>query len=100
MQTITAGFTAAINADTSLAAIGVSVTSVGTAITIKSNSQAATTYSQSKSNGATETMTLSINQNVPQTAAISGTVTAGDEIALTAYDTGLTGGLQAIPYTV
>ncbi|MBK8223167.1 MAG: hypothetical protein IPK73_19295 [Candidatus Obscuribacter sp.] len=100
LQTITAGLTAAINADTSLAAIGVTATSVGTAITIKSNSLTATTYSQSKSNGATETITLSINQNGPQTAAISGSVTGGDVITLTAYDSGLTGGLQAIPYTV
>lgn len=100
LTTIAAGLTSAINADSSLAAIGVSATSVGTAITIKSNSQNATTYSQSKSNGATETITLSINQNGPQTAAISGTVTAGDVITLTAYDSGLTGGLQAIAYTV
>ncbi|NJL70778.1 MAG: hypothetical protein HC888_03810 [Candidatus Competibacteraceae bacterium] len=92
LTTIAAGLTSAINADSSLAAIGVSATSVGTAITIKSNSQTATTYSQSKSNGATETITLSINQNGPQTAAISGTVTAGDVITLTAYDSGLTAG--------
>ncbi|MBK8220826.1 MAG: hypothetical protein IPK73_07375 [Candidatus Obscuribacter sp.] len=100
LEAITAGLTAAINADTSLSAIGVSATSVGTAMTIKSNSQNATTYSQSKSNGATETITLSINQNGPQTAAISGSVTAGDVITLTAYDSGLTGGLQAVAYTV
>ncbi|MBK8221888.1 MAG: hypothetical protein IPK73_12760 [Candidatus Obscuribacter sp.] len=100
LTTIAAGLTSAINADSSLAAIGVSATSVGTAITIKSNSQTATTYSQSKSNGATETITLSINQNGPQTAAISGTVTAGDVITLTAYDSGLTGGLQAVAHTV
>lgn len=100
LTTIATGLKTAIDADSSLSALGVSATSAGTTITIKSNSTNATTYSQSTSSGATETITLAINQNVPQTAAVGGSKTTGDIITLTVYDAALTGGLQAVTYTV
>jgi RHS repeat-associated protein len=100
LTTIATGLKTAINADSGLSALGISATSVGTTITIKSNSTNATTYSQSTSSGATETITMAVNQNGPQTAAIGGSKTTGDIITLTVYDAALAGGLQAVNYTV
>ncbi|MBX9951070.1 MAG: hypothetical protein K2Y39_18005 [Candidatus Obscuribacterales bacterium] len=58
LATMTSGLAAAITADTSLAAIGVSATAVSTVVNIKSNSQNATTYTSSLSGGATATIAL------------------------------------------
>ena len=75
-------------------------TVVGANLTIKSNSLNATTYSQTTSSGASETISLSINQNGPQTIAIGGTKTTSDIITVTVYDAALSGGLKAVTYTV
>jgi RHS repeat-associated protein len=100
LTTMTTGLKNAINANAGLAAAGITATSVGTVITIKSTSSNATTYSQSTSAGATASIALSINQNGPQTIAIAGTKTTGDTITITVYDAGLAGGLKAVTYTV
>lgn len=100
LTTITTALKNAINADTALQAIGVSATSVGTSITIKSTSLNATTYAQSLSNGSTETITLSINQNGPVRIGIGGTKTTGDTLSLVSYDAALSGGTKTTTYTV
>jgi len=100
LNTMATGMKNAINANAGLAAAGITATSAGTAITIKSTSANATTYSQSVSSGATATISLSINQNGPQTIAISGTKTTGDTITISVYDAGLAGGVKAVTYTV
>ena len=100
LTTIAAGLKTAINASSSLSTLGVTATSVGTVITIKSTSSNATTYSQSTSTNATETIALSINQNGPQTIALGGSKTTGDTVTVTTYDAGLAGGLEAVTYSV
>ncbi len=100
LTSIASGLTATINADTGLSSLGVTATSAGPVITIKSTSSNATTYSQSTSGGATETIALSINQNGPQTIAIGGSKTTGDTITVNVFDAGLGGGMEAVSYTV
>jgi RHS repeat-associated protein len=100
LTTMATGLKNAINANAGLTAAGITATSAGTSITIKSTSANATTYSQSVNSGATATISLSINQNGPQTIAIGGTKTTGDTITITVYDAGLAGGLKAVTYTV
>jgi len=100
LTTIATAIKNAINADASLAAIGVSSTSAGTNITIKSTSVNATTYAQSVNAGSTETITLSVNQNGPMVAGISGTKTTGDTLTIVTYDSALSGGTRSVTYTV
>jgi len=100
LTTIATGLTSAINADTHLQGIGVSATSSGTLITINSNSVNNTSYVQSVSSGATESITLGINPNGLETAAIGGTKTTGNVLTITATDAGLTGGSEPVNYTV
>ncbi|MBP6350409.1 MAG: LysM peptidoglycan-binding domain-containing protein [Candidatus Obscuribacter sp.] len=100
LTTIATAIKNAINADASLTAIGVSSTSVGTNITIKSTSANATTYAQSVNAGSTETITLSVNQNGPMVAGISGTKTTGDTVTIVTYDSALSGGTRSVTYTV
>lgn len=100
LTSIATGIKNAINADTALAGIGVSATSASTVVTITSTSTNATTYAQSTSSGATETVTLSINFNALHQAAIGGTKTTGDVLTFTVFDPALSGGSQAVSYTV
>ncbi len=100
LTSIATNIAAAINADTPLQNLGVSATSVGTTISIVSNSVNVTSYSSSLSGGATETVALSINQNALKTATIGGTKTTGDTITVNVYDSALGGGTQAVTYTV
>ncbi len=60
LSTIATGIAAAINADTNLQNIGVTATAVSTVVNVKSASVNATSYSVSRSSGATETMTLAV----------------------------------------
>ncbi len=89
-----------INADAALSALGVTATSYGQVVTIRSASETATTYEQSTNSGATEKIGLSINQNALQRVAISGSTTTGDTITFTVYDQGLTNGFETLNYTV
>ncbi len=68
LTTIATGIKTAINADSALSTAGITSTSAGTVVTIRSTSPNATTYSQSVNTGATETITLSVNQNANITA--------------------------------
>ena len=100
LDSIAAGFTSAINADSDLEGIGVTATAAGAVFTIRSTSDNATTYSQATSSGATETITLSINPNGNKVVAISGSATADDALTLIFYDAGLSGGSESVSYTV
>jgi hypothetical protein len=100
LSTIAAGLTAAVNADSDLTSLGVTATSAGAVITMKSTSDNAITYSQSTSSGATETMTLSINPNPSKLVAIGGSKTTGDVLNLYFYDAALDAGIENISYTV
>ena len=98
--TIAANLAAAITADTNLQTIGVNAISNGTSVSIKSASPNITTYAQSTSVGATETITLGINTNTVELASVGGTKTTGDTITVTVHDPGLTGGTESVTYTV
>jgi RHS repeat-associated protein len=100
LTSIATAIKTAINADTDLQALAMNATSVGTALTIKSTSSNATTYAQSVSTGATETIVLSINQNGPMRIGVGGSKTTGDTVSIVAYDSGLTGGTETASYTV
>jgi RHS repeat-associated protein len=100
LSSITSGITSAINADSNLQAIKVSATSSGQIITLKSLSANPTTYRGTGSTSATETITVGINTNGVETAAIGGSKTTGDTVTITVYDPGLSGGSKAETYTV
>lgn len=100
LTTIATGIKTAINADSALSTAGITSTSAGTVVTIRSTSANATTYSQSVSVGATETITLSVNQNANMIVAIGGTKTTSDVITLAVYDAQLPSGVKTKTYTV
>ena len=93
------GLKSAINANTNLSTLGVTATSASAVITIKSTSTNATTYAESVSSGATESITLGINQNPIATTLIGGTLTVGDQLKIAVYDSGLSGGSETVSYT-
>jgi len=77
-----------------------SATLASTVISVTSTSANATTYSQSTSGGATETITLGTNMNGNILASIGGTKTTGDTLTLTVINSGLSGGQKSVNYTV
>ncbi len=66
LTSITTGLAAAINTDVNLQAIGVTATASSTALSLESLSPNLTTYSQSKSSGATETIALGATYGLTQ----------------------------------
>jgi RHS repeat-associated protein len=66
LTAVASGLSTAINANANLQAIGVTATSVSGVVNIKSDSSDLTTYSQSTSGGATETISLSQSTSVMQ----------------------------------
>lgn len=97
---IATAFKNAINANSNLQAINVSATSLNEVVTITSNSTNTTTYSQSTSAGATESIVFGANVNVVETATIGGTATTNDVLTLAVFDAGLSGGQANVNYTV
>jgi YD repeat-containing protein len=100
LNSIASGLTSLINADSDLNVTGIAASVAGAVITIKSTSDNATTYSQTTSSGATETITMAVNPNWNRVVAIAGSVSSGDLLSLLFYDAGLFGGLENISYTV
>jgi RHS repeat-associated protein len=100
LTSIASGLKSAINADASLSALGVSATSASSVVSISSSSSNVTSYTQSTSTGATEVIGLSANPNVKELAAIGGSKTTGDTLTITVFDPSLTGGEEAVSYTV
>ncbi|NJL70779.1 MAG: hypothetical protein HC888_03815 [Candidatus Competibacteraceae bacterium] len=97
---IAAALTSAINANANLQAVAVSATASGQVITLNSNSLNETTYRASTNSTATEVVALNIPPNGVQTAAVGGTITAGDTLTVTVFDAGLSGGSKVNTYTV
>ncbi len=85
LTTIASGLAAAITADSSLAAIGVSASSASTVITLKSNSVNVTTYTQSTSGGATETIALGAN-TFGYLTKIDGPLSGSNDVTTFGYD--------------
>ena len=100
LTTIATGLKSAINADAHLSALGVTATSASTVVSINSNSTNVTSYTESVSGGATETIALAVNQNQTEICMVGGTVTTADVLKINFYDAGLAGGTEAISYTV
>ena len=100
LTTIATGLKNAINADSHLSTLGVTATSATTVVSISSISTNATTYTESTSTNATETIALTANTNVPATAALAGSKTTSDVLTFSVFDSGLSGGTQAVSYTV
>jgi RHS repeat-associated protein len=69
-------------------------------VSITSKSANATTYSQSTSGGATETITLGTNLAGNITATIGGSPTTGDTLTITTTNSSLSGGQESVTYTV
>jgi len=99
LPTIAANLAATITADSNLQAIGVDAVSNGTTITLRSKSPNITTYTASLSGGATETLTLGIN-NAVENMTIGGTAHAGDVVQVIVHDPALSGGQTIVSYTV
>jgi RHS repeat-associated protein len=105
LTAITAGIAGAINADTSLKAIGVTASSSGTHLNVTSVSTNTTSYRPYTSNsGGTAPGSAKIIASLPpngtQTAAIGGSKTTGDVLTITVFDAGLSGGSEPVNYTV
>jgi RHS repeat-associated protein len=83
LTTIASGLTAAINADTSLQAIGVKATSSGSVITLKSTSVNVTTYSSS----VTGSITITLGANTyGYLTKIDGPLAGSQDITTFTYD--------------
>jgi RHS repeat-associated protein len=100
LTTIATGLKSAVNADAHLSALGVTATSAKTVVSINSISTNVTSYTESVSGGATETIGLTVNQNPTGICIVGGTVTTADVLKINVYDAGLAGGTEAISYTV
>ena len=85
LSSIAAGLAAAINADVNLQAIGVSATSNSAVITMLSTSTNVTSYTESTSGGATETITLGTTVFGFLTK-IDGPLSGSNDITTFAYD--------------
>jgi RHS repeat-associated protein len=96
-STIATALKTAINADTNLQNINISATSSSAVVSIAT---ATTTYTESTSGGATETITLGSNSLGNSTAVINGVKTTGDTLTITAHNAQLSGGSEAVTYTV
>jgi hypothetical protein len=83
LTSIAAGLTSAVNANSDLNSVNIKATSTGTTITIRSPSDNLTSYSQSISDGASESVALPVNTNPINLATIGGTKTTGDVLTLT-----------------
>lgn len=95
--TIATALKNAINADSSLAALGITSTSSAAVVTIAT---AGTTYTTSVSGGATVTLTQGTNANGNSTVAVGGRVTAGNTATITTFNPTLPGGQQAVTYNI
>lgn len=99
LSTIATNLAATITATASLQTAGIDAAANGTTITLRSKSPNVTTYSASLSGGATETATVGVNAAM-HNATVGGSVTASDQVKITAFDPALSGGQTTVTYTV
>jgi RHS repeat-associated protein len=100
LATIATGLASAINANSSLTGIGISASSSSTVVSINSNSANVTSYRQTVSAAATETISLTTSTPGWRIAVIGGTKHTGDTLTITAYNPSLSGGTEAVNYSV
>ncbi|MBS1954389.1 MAG: hypothetical protein JST89_09385 [Cyanobacteria bacterium SZAS-4] len=100
LASVSAQLAAAITANSNLQTLGVNAISDGANIFIKSVSANITTYSQSTTGGATETIKIGTGANTVELVAIGGSKTTGDTIQIVVHDTGLPGGVESVSYNV
>jgi len=94
---IAASLASLINADTNFPAIALSATSSGAVLTLTTKSP---TYVVTTNGGATETATVGYNNLGATVISLGGKITTGDVLTLTTTYSPLSGGLQAVHYTV
>jgi RHS repeat-associated protein len=90
----------AIYSDSNLSSLGVNSYYVESSGQLLSESPNVSTYTQSVSANATEGIVFSLNTNQIHTGNIGGTPMVGDVLTLTVYDSALSGGSEAVTYTV
>jgi len=100
LSTIATKFAAQITADTDMQANGINASANGAVMSIKSASPNITSYAQSTSGGATETISLGVTGNFVENAVIGGSKTTGNTVTITVSDAALSGGQTAITNTV
>ena len=86
LTSIATGIRNAINADTALAAVGVTATSAAAVVTLTSTSVNVTTYTKSTSGGATVTLALGANRYGFLTK-VDGPLSGNQDITTFTYDT-------------
>ena len=96
LSTIASGLASAVNADTHLQAIGVGASSSAAVVSVTTD----TSYTESVTGSATETITLGTNNRGNTTATIGGSPTTGDVLSITAHNQSLSGGSESASYTV
>ncbi|MDR3616413.1 MAG: hypothetical protein P4L53_22825, partial [Candidatus Obscuribacterales bacterium] len=94
---IAASLASLINADSNFPSIALSATSSGAVLTLTTKSP---TYAVTTNTGATETATVGYNNLGATAISVGGKITAGDVLTLTTTYSPLSGGLQAVHYTV
>jgi hypothetical protein len=106
--TLATAFKALINANVSLANTGITATSSAAILSITSASKTQTTYANTLSVGATETITLAntatetitITPTIPvQIVTVGGSITVGDTLNVTVTDPAIEGGSATVEYT-
>jgi RHS repeat-associated protein len=105
LSMIAAALANKLTADSHLQAAGINAVASGSILKIKAASTDVTTISQSTSTGATEAMSVGLCSNSVQNLALSLGGSAyqtrsGDVIALSVFDSALTGGAETVSYTV
>ncbi len=100
LNTLASNLASAVNSSSALSADGITATATQNVVHIKSTSPNLTTYSQSLSSGATETIYLALNTNGPQTFLLGGSKTTGDVLGIKTFDLNLSGGGESISYTI
>lgn len=101
LTTIATNLTTAFNANSDLNSANIKATSNGTTISIRSPSNNWTSYSQTVSDGATESISLPVNTNPLNLVTVGGTKTAGDVLTLAIFDPAIPAdGKESVSYTV
>ncbi|HEY9684985.1 MAG TPA: RHS repeat-associated core domain-containing protein [Oculatellaceae cyanobacterium] len=102
LATVAQGLATKINLDVNLHALGVIANAHGTNtyLNVRSVSPNVTTYSVTKSGGATETVTPGIYENGSENLVVGGTKKTGDVLTLTVRDAALSGGSVSVSHTV
>jgi RHS repeat-associated protein len=100
LSSIAAGLAAKINADVYISTFGISAAAASNVITFTSWSLNSTAYASAPVGSPTATITIAAGPNPAETATLGGSVTAGNVLTITVFDSGLSGGQQSVNYTV